>query len=274
MSNIVHQSRAIMGLEFNNEQIELLKNTVAKGATDNEFALFAHLAKTYGLDPFAKEIFFMKYGNQAATIITGRDGYLKIANGRPEMDGIQSDSVCENDRLSKNNDGTVDHAYGTPERGKVIGAYALVFRKDRSRAAYFYAPRAEYNASSNPTWKKYPTAMIIKVAEACALKRAFSISGLVTQEEMDVSQERPAAAAVATYAEEVAWNEAETPVQYATATQKEEIIQLLNHPVITREEKTKMLLGINRLDEERAGKAIAKLTSTVTSRTPTLEAAA
>ena len=49
--------------------------------------------------------------------------------------------------------------------------------------------------------------MIIKVAEACALKRAFSISGLVTQEEMDVSQEGQRAAgqvqreAEATYAE-------------------------------------------------------------------------
>ncbi|MEJ7662498.1 MAG: hypothetical protein WKG07_24500 [Hymenobacter sp.] len=41
-------------------------------------------------------------------------------------------------------------------------------------------------------------------------------------------------------------------MQYATASQKEEIIRLLNHPVITRPEKTKMLLNINRLDEERA----------------------
>lgn len=178
-----------MVLAFTPEQKQLIKNTVAKGASDDELALFLHLSQTYGLDPFAKEIFFMKYGNQAATIITGRDGYLKIANGRPEMDGIQSDSVCKNDALTKKSDGTIDHTYGTPERGPVIGAYALVFRKDRSRAAYFYAPMAEYNASSNPTWKKYPTAMIIKVAEACALKRAFSISGLVTQEEMDVSQE-------------------------------------------------------------------------------------
>lgn len=105
------------------------------------------------------------------------------------MDGIQSDAVYENDGLVKQADGTIQHTYGTPERGKLIGAYAMVFRKDRSRAAYFYAPMAEYNAGSNPTWKKYPTAMIIKVAEACALKRAFSISGLVTQEEMDVSQE-------------------------------------------------------------------------------------
>lgn len=56
------------------------------------------------------------------------------------------------------------------------------------------------------------------------------------------------------------------PVQYATAAHKEEIIRLLNHPVITRPEKTKMLLNINRLDEERATQAIAKLRKAIDDR--------
>jgi hypothetical protein len=56
------------------------------------------------------------------------------------------------------------------------------------------------------------------------------------------------------------------PVHYATASQKEEIIRLLNHPVITRPEKTKMLLNINRLDEERAVQAIAKLRKAIDDR--------
>ncbi|HEX8349632.1 MAG TPA: hypothetical protein VF598_06710 [Hymenobacter sp.] len=57
-----------------------------------------------------------------------------------------------------------------------------------------------------------------------------------------------------------------TAVAYATASQKEEIIRLLNHPVITRQEKTKMLLNINRLDEERATQAIAKLRKAIDDR--------
>jgi hypothetical protein len=56
------------------------------------------------------------------------------------------------------------------------------------------------------------------------------------------------------------------PIQYATASQKEEIIRLLNHPLITRQEKTKMLLNINRLDEERATQAIAKLRKAIEDR--------
>ncbi|WP_139923510.1 hypothetical protein [Hymenobacter sp. DG01] len=60
---------------------------------------------------------------------------------------------------------------------------------------------------------------------------------------------------------------AEAPAPaYATASQKEEIIRLLNHPVITRPEKTKMLLNINRLDEERAVQAIAKLKKAIDDR--------
>ena len=63
---------------------------------------------------------------------------------------------------------------------------------------------------------------------------------------------------------------AEAPVsngiKYASAKQKEEIIRLLNNPVITRQEKTKMLLNINKLDEERAVQAIAKLKKVIEER--------
>ncbi|WP_345158135.1 hypothetical protein [Pontibacter saemangeumensis] len=55
-------------------------------------------------------------------------------------------------------------------------------------------------------------------------------------------------------------------VRYASAKQKEEIISLLNNPTITRQEKTKMLLNINRFDEERAAQAIEKLKKVIEDR--------
>ncbi|WP_019947905.1 hypothetical protein [Hymenobacter aerophilus] len=66
-------------------------------------------------------------------------------------------------------------------------------------------------------------------------------------------------------AEPTAAAESSAPA-YASASQKEEIIRLLNHPVVTRAEKTKMLLNINRLDEERATQAIAKLKKAIDER--------
>jgi phage recombination protein Bet len=210
-------------ISFTPEQLQLMKNTVAKGATDDEFMLLLHLAKTYGLDPFAKEIWCIKYlrpgqnpADVVATIFSSRDGYLKIASRDKQMNGLVSDAVCENDTLRKLVDGTVEHTYGNP-RGGIIGAYALVFRKDRSYPAYFYASYAEYGAGNNPTWKKYPSAMIIKVAEAMALKRAFSISGLVTQEEigLDMQAEQDAGTGAEVVVEPTA---APAPVMVATTT--------------------------------------------------------
>lgn len=63
-------------------------------------------------------------------------------------------------------------------------------------------------------------------------------------------------------------------VRYASAKQKEEIIRLLNNPVITRQEKTKMLLNINRFDEERAAQAIEKLKKVIEDREDGQSAAA
>ncbi len=55
-------------------------------------------------------------------------------------------------------------------------------------------------------------------------------------------------------------------VKYATAKQKEEIIRMLNNVVITRQEKTKFLLNINKLDEERAAQSITKLRKVIEER--------
>lgn len=86
------------------------------------------------------------------------------------------------------------------------------------------------------------------------------------------------AAAPAAKAEEPAQPKAEAEsqgsVRYASAKQKEAIIGLLNNPVITRQEKTKMLLNINRLDEERAAQAIEKLKKVIEEREDGQSAAA
>ncbi|RNI28143.1 hypothetical protein EFA69_18900 [Rufibacter immobilis] len=84
----------------------------------------------------------------------------------------------------------------------------------------------------------------------------------------------PAAEAAPAVATPVAPVAEETVVKYATAKQKEEIIRLLNNPVITRQEKTKMLLNINKLDEERAKQSIQKLKKVIEDREHEQSAAA
>ena len=162
-------------ISFSQKEVETIKRTVASDANIDELRMFLHIAKTYGLDPFNKEIFFWKIKGKP-TIMTSRDGYLKIADRHEEYNGLVSDVVRENDNFRRKAQG-IDHEYGT-NRGDIIGAYALVYRKDREYPVYVFAPFQEYFAGTR-VWSQYPSAMILKVAESMALKRAFTVSGLL-----------------------------------------------------------------------------------------------
>lgn len=163
------------------EQVNTIRNTVAKGASDDELSMFMHISQTYGLDPFMKEIF---YSAKMKTIMTSRDGYLKIAQRDPNFDGLQSMAVCENDDFSIDmQTNSINHKFGKGDRGKVIGAWAICYHKQR-KPVIAYADYSEYNKGNN-IWNTYRSAMSCKVAEAFSLKRQFGISGLVTVEEME-----------------------------------------------------------------------------------------
>lgn len=148
------------------DKYELAKSIAAKGASDAEFQLLVHMANKYQLDPLAKQIWCIKRNpNQPALIMASRDGYLEIAHRSGQFDGMES--------------GTIDDEKGTP-----IKAWCTVYRKDMSHPFKAEVKYKEY-VQASPTWQKYPSAMLIKVAEVFALKRAFSISGMVTQEEIE-----------------------------------------------------------------------------------------
>jgi hypothetical protein len=85
-------------------------------------------------------------------------------------------------------------------------------------------------------------------------------------EEMEYQGNTPATSAQSTAQQAIAAEE-DADIKTATAKQKAEIIKLLNHPTITMDEKNKMLMNINRFDEDRAGQAIAKLKKSIEDRT-------
>lgn len=181
MSNIVEMNNQV-SLGFDNTQIELIKNTVAKGATNDELQMFMYLATQYNLDPFKNEIWFMKYGGKT-TIMTSRDGYLKYAQLNPEFEGLMSFVVREGDEFEIDaSEYRVVHKFGA-KRGDILGAWSRCDRKGK-KPFIAYVEFDEYNKKQN-VWNSYPSAMIQKVAEVFVLKRAFGINGLVTKEEID-----------------------------------------------------------------------------------------
>ena len=199
---VVHNSETV---KFSPDKIKVIKSQIAKGATDDELSMFTHLCEKYSLDPFLKEIWFIKkvkkqkdsrgnwdyvkdseggidYSKADTMIYTSRDGYLKVAQKDTSFNGIMSFAVRENDVFEIDADAyKVTHKFGA-KRGNIIGAWAKVDHKQRKPVIVF-ADFKEYNTGKT-TWLQYPTAMIIKVAEAQALKRQFGISGLVTKEEL------------------------------------------------------------------------------------------
>ena len=212
------------------EQIELIKRTVAKDATDDELKLFLYQARKYGLDPLMKEIVFTKFklkdGTEKVSIITTRDGYLKIAQSHPDFQGIISFTVCEGDQFEIDAANyQIKHVFGA-KRGKIIGAWARVDRKGY-KPFIAYVPFDEYNQNTT-TWQKYPSAMIQKVAEAFALKRAFNISGLVTREELGMDEEPETNKRETTNVESYMYGSVELPasttmtVNFTEQTNKEE----------------------------------------------------
>lgn len=177
------------------EQVNLVRATVARDCTEPELAMFLELAARYQLDPFAKQIYATKMKGKNGqpgrlAIIVGRDGMLVIASRSKDYRGYDSDVIRENDefQFSRNDNGEpiVKHSYGKlADRGEVVGAWSIVYRDGR-RPRYFLAPLEEYVPSNNndfSPWKKQLSVMIEKCAVSTAHRLAFEITGLVGEEE-------------------------------------------------------------------------------------------
>ncbi len=162
------QTKEIQTQEFTREQIELVKQTVAKGATDNELKLFLHNCKRLGLDPFAKQVHFIKYGNSPGSIVVGLDGFRLVAERTGKHSGTKRGAIRDS-------------------AGVLVGAWCEVYRSDWEHPAREEVPFAEYNNPRNPSWQRMPETMIKKVAECAALRMAFpaELSGVYGHEEMD-----------------------------------------------------------------------------------------
>lgn len=151
-------------------------------ASSQELQMLLAIVKNRNLNPFTKEVYFIKYGNNPAQIVVSKDAFMKRAEQNPNYDNFESGIVYEDkDGELKNKEGVI-----LPKGAKLIGGWCKVYRKDRSRPVYREVELSAYSTGKN-WWQKAPGQMIEKVAIVAAVRDSFSedVGGLYTTEEME-----------------------------------------------------------------------------------------
>jgi phage recombination protein Bet len=130
---------------------EDVRKYFAPNATEKEFGILMGICNSFKLNPFKREVHFVKYGSAPASIITGYEIYLKRAERTGKLDGwkcwIEKDDMGEK-------------------------AVIEIKRKDQSMPIRWEVYRKEFDKQQS-TWKSMPTFMLKKVAIAQGFRLAF-----------------------------------------------------------------------------------------------------
>ena len=167
------------------DQLNLVKATVAQGATNAEVELYLHDCARQGVHPLDKLIHFTRRGGKY-TPITSID-YMRsraaqtgeyAGNDDPQFRGLAGDLDFR-------------ERPGAADIHDVFAATVTVYRIVKGTRCPFTATArwAEYfpGERQGAMWKRMPCTMLGKCAEALALRKGFpqQLAGLYASEEMD-----------------------------------------------------------------------------------------
>lgn len=150
-----------------------VRNFICQQATDAECKIFLETCKAYHLNPFTKEAYLIHYDNKnadtASTIVLGKNCYMQMAERNPAYDGFEAGVIVLDKTV-----GELEHRPGSIvyDGEELLGGWAKVYRKDRSRPNYEEVHLGEYDTGKS-IWAKSKATMIRKVALVHALREAF-----------------------------------------------------------------------------------------------------
>lgn len=171
-----------------------VRDFICPQATDAECKIFLETCKQYHLNPFTKEAYLIHYDNKnadtASTIVLGKNCYMQMAERHPAYDGFEAGVIVIDTEV-----GELIHREGSIvfEGEELLGGWAKVYRKDRSRASYEEVKLSEYDTGKS-LWNGKKATMIRKVALVHALREAFpsTFGALYDESEVRVDAESTA----------------------------------------------------------------------------------
>lgn len=152
---------------------------------DEDIVKFLMLCKARLLNPWVGDAYLVGYDTQDGpvfSLITAIQALFKRAEANPNFNGIQSGVIVQNAR------GEIIEREGdfTLPAERLVGSWCKVFRRDRDVSFYDALKLGTYDKGFGQ-WKNDKEGMIVKCAEASALRKAFpsQLSGLYVSQEED-----------------------------------------------------------------------------------------
>jgi phage recombination protein Bet len=169
-------------------QLELIKRTVAKGASDDELRLFIQVCKGANLNPFLRQAHLVPFwdskdGVERRAVIVGIDGFRSTAES--------SGAYAGNDDPAYDGETEITYSGGKAKVTVPNKATVTVYKMLEGQKCPFTATArwSEYYPGEKKgfQWHTKPYLMLGKCAESLALRKAFPklLSGMYSAEEMD-----------------------------------------------------------------------------------------
>lgn len=162
-----------------------VRQRICRNANDGEIAYFLEMCRSQRLNPFTRDAYLVKYKDSPAQMVVSHKILLQRADRNPDYDGMESGVVIRSG-------GTISRREGSAHYGgeDLLGGWCKVYRKDRKVPVYAELSLAEYDKGQS-LWKKMPGTMIVKCAQAAAIRVAFpsETAGLYSDAEMQRSRD-------------------------------------------------------------------------------------